>query len=254
MKASFRVWLCLCVHALSRPIHSYLNGSELGYSPEFYGNPDLTWEKQKTFDVGVDFRLFDRVYGSFEYFYRRTDDMLFKRPVAYSTAGRPYNWENLGAMKNTGIEFEVNVDIFNQPDLKWTVSLVDLTTRTASWHCPKKTVKMVSLPVRSTCAKVRAALNTILICMPAWTKRKCHVVHGWDKRERGKWQAVLPPHHLCRRNHATSLENLHCPISTVVWALLSLTRNWPFYSNGFSNWWLCLWLFLSVRHELPHST
>ena len=38
------------------------NGSELGYSPEFYGNPDLTWEKQKTFDVGVDFRLFDRVY------------------------------------------------------------------------------------------------------------------------------------------------------------------------------------------------
>mgnify|MGYP000016640279 FL=1 len=44
------------------------NGSELGYSPEFYGNPDLTWEKQKTFDVGVDFRLFDRVYGSFEYF------------------------------------------------------------------------------------------------------------------------------------------------------------------------------------------
>ena len=106
------------------------NGSELGYSPEFYGNPDLTWEKQKTFDVGVDFRLFDRVYGSFEYFYRRTDDMLFKRPVAFSTAGRPYNWENLGAMKNTGIEFEVNVDIFNQSDLKWTVSLVAPTTRT----------------------------------------------------------------------------------------------------------------------------
>ena len=80
--------------------------------------------KAENFDVGVDFRLFDRVYGSFEYFYRRTDDMLFKRPVAFSTAGRPYNWENLGAMKNTGIEFDVNVDIFNQPDLKWTVSLV----------------------------------------------------------------------------------------------------------------------------------
>lgn len=88
--------------------------------------------KQKTFDVGVDFRLFDRVYGSFEYFYRRTDDMLFKRPVAFSTAGRPYNWENLGAMKNTGIEFDVNVDIFNQPDLKWTVSLVGSHYKTAS--------------------------------------------------------------------------------------------------------------------------
>ena len=100
------------------------NGSELGYSPIFYGNPDLTWEKQNTFDVGVDFRLFDRLYGSFEYFYRRTDDMLFQRPVAFSTAGRPYNWENLGAMKNAGIEFDLNVDIFNRPDLKWTVSVV----------------------------------------------------------------------------------------------------------------------------------
>lgn len=81
-------------------------------------------------------------------------------------------------MKNTGIEFEVNVDIFNQPDLKWTVSLVGSHYKNRIVTLPEETVKMVSLPVRSTCAKVRAALNTILICMPAWTKRKCHVVHG----------------------------------------------------------------------------
>ena len=61
--------------------------------------------------LGVDFRLFDRVYGSFEYFYRRTDDMLFKRPVAFSTAGRPYNLGKPGCDENTGIEFDVNVDI-----------------------------------------------------------------------------------------------------------------------------------------------
>lgn len=99
------------------------DGSALGYTIAFYGNPDLTWEKQKTFDVGLDFRLWDRLYGNVDYFIRRTDDMLFQRPLATS-AGRPYNWENIGSMNNSGVEFEVNVDIFKRDDLRWTVSLV----------------------------------------------------------------------------------------------------------------------------------
>lgn len=100
------------------------DGSSLGYTYAFYGNPDLTWEKQKTVDVGLDFRLFDRVYGSVEYFNRRTDDMLFQRPLPYSTAGRPYNWENIGSMENNGVEFELNVDILKNSDFNWTVTLV----------------------------------------------------------------------------------------------------------------------------------
>jgi TonB-linked SusC/RagA family outer membrane protein len=99
------------------------DGSSLGYTPVFYGNPDLTWEKQKTWDAGIDFRLWDRVYGSVEYFYRKTDDMLFKKTLSTS-AGRPYNWENLGAMSNQGVEFEINVDIMKRKDLRWTVSLL----------------------------------------------------------------------------------------------------------------------------------
>lgn len=99
------------------------DGSSLGYSPVFYGNPDLTWEKQKTIDVGLDFRLWDRFYGSVEYFNRKTDDMLFQKTLNIS-AGRPYNWENLGAMRNQGIEFDLNVDIFKKKDFQWTVSIV----------------------------------------------------------------------------------------------------------------------------------
>ena len=99
-------------------------GSELATSPSFFGNPDLTWEKQKTVDIGLDFRFIDRIYGSVEYFYRKTDDMLFQRPLAESTAGRPYNWENIGAMMNTGVEFEINADILKKKDLRWTVGLV----------------------------------------------------------------------------------------------------------------------------------
>ena len=59
-----------------------------------------------------------------DYFYRKTDDMLFQRPLAFSTAGRPYNWENIGSMRNEGVEFELNVDIFKKRDFQWTVSIV----------------------------------------------------------------------------------------------------------------------------------
>ncbi len=100
------------------------DGSQLGYSPSFYGNPDLTWEKQNTVDVGLDFSILDRIHGSVEYFIRDTKDMIFQRPLAFSTAGRPYNWENIGAMRNNGVEFEVNFDIFKRQDLRWTISLV----------------------------------------------------------------------------------------------------------------------------------
>lgn len=44
-------------------------------------------------------------------------------------------------MKNTGIEFEVNVDIFNQPDLKWTVSLVGSHYKNRIVTLPEETVK-----------------------------------------------------------------------------------------------------------------
>lgn len=99
------------------------DGSNLSTSQAFYGNPDLTWEKQKTFDVGVDFNFWGRFYGNIDYFYRRTDDMLFRRAKSIS-GGRPYNWENVGDMQNQGIEFELNVDAIKRKNVQLTVSLV----------------------------------------------------------------------------------------------------------------------------------
>lgn len=99
------------------------DGTSLSITQAFYGNPDLTWEKQKTFDVGVDFNLWGRFYGNIDYFYRRTDDMLFQRSKAISS-GRPYNWENIGDMQNQGIEFELNVDAVKRKNVQLTLSLV----------------------------------------------------------------------------------------------------------------------------------
>ncbi|MBQ9660351.1 MAG: SusC/RagA family TonB-linked outer membrane protein [Bacteroidales bacterium] len=100
------------------------DGSALGYSYSYYGNPEISWEKQNTFDVGVDFSFLGRIRGNVDYFIRYTDDMLFQRPLAYSTGGRPYKWENIGAMQNSGIEFELNFDLIKNRDLRWTLSLI----------------------------------------------------------------------------------------------------------------------------------
>ncbi len=110
------------------PIHDQYSvgwdGSKLFLSLEYYGNPNISWEKQNTFDTGVDFSFLGRIRGSFDYFIRYTDDMLFQRPLAYSTAARPYNWENIGAMRNSGIEFDLNFDIVKNRDLRWTLSFI----------------------------------------------------------------------------------------------------------------------------------
>ncbi len=113
------------------------DGSQLSTNIGFYGNPDLTWEKQATLDLGVDFRLFDRLYGSINYFERVTDDMLFQVPQPTST-GRPYNWENIGSMKNSGLEIDINYDVFKTKDLRWTVSLVGATYKNVLLTLPEK--------------------------------------------------------------------------------------------------------------------
>ncbi|MBQ9399596.1 MAG: TonB-dependent receptor [Bacteroidales bacterium] len=100
------------------------DGAALGYSYSYYGNPDLSWEKQKTLDFGLDFGFLNRIRGTVDYFIRRTDDMLFQRPLAFSTGGRPYNWENIGAMENRGIEFDFSFDILKNKDITWTVSIL----------------------------------------------------------------------------------------------------------------------------------
>lgn len=99
------------------------DGSQHSLSYAYYANPDLTWEKQNTIDIGLDFKLFDRFYGSIDWFNRATKDMLFKKTLPFSS-GREYQWMNIGEMRNTGLEIELNVDIFNKKDLKWTVTLV----------------------------------------------------------------------------------------------------------------------------------
>ena len=72
------------------------------------GNENITWETNTNFNVGAEFDLFKgRLSGSFEYFYRKTTDMLFAFPVAPSMGYSSY-YANIGDMRNSGIELNLN--------------------------------------------------------------------------------------------------------------------------------------------------
>ena len=79
----------------------------------YKGNPDLTWETSTSYNIGVDFVLFDNTLnGTIEYFGRKSDDMLYNRPTAGSL-GYTAIPMNVGSMTNSGVEIDLNYQILN---------------------------------------------------------------------------------------------------------------------------------------------
>lgn len=96
------------------------NGSN-GMIPSQPENPNLSWEKNKTWNVGVDFGFFgNRLSGSVEYYNRLTDDMLLNKRVP-ETSGFTNNFMNIGSLKNEGIEVQLEGEIISTKDWNWVV-------------------------------------------------------------------------------------------------------------------------------------
>ena len=57
---------------------------EKGYVWSYKGNPNLTWERTSTIDLGLEFSIGKYLDVEFDYFYKKTDNMLFPRYVAPS--------------------------------------------------------------------------------------------------------------------------------------------------------------------------
>ncbi|MEG1188298.1 MAG: TonB-dependent receptor [Bacteroidales bacterium] len=89
----------------------------------FRGNPKISWEKSNNFNIGTEFRLWNRLSGGIEYFYKQTWDMLYAKPLPPSYGKPTTLWENTMKMYNSGIEAELSYDIFARKSFRWNVSL-----------------------------------------------------------------------------------------------------------------------------------
>jgi outer membrane receptor protein involved in Fe transport len=80
------------------------NQSGIIQSQTSFLNPNLTWEINTQTDVGVEFSLFrNRLYGSLEYYYRISDQLLYAVPQALSSGALTVN-QNTATMFNAGFE------------------------------------------------------------------------------------------------------------------------------------------------------
>ena len=98
------------------------NEGKIAVSFNTKGNEKITWETNTNINAGVDFELFGRkLTGSAEYFYRKTSDMLFWFSVPQSLGYNGY-YDNIGDMRNAGVEFSLNYNIVNTEHFAWSVN------------------------------------------------------------------------------------------------------------------------------------
>ncbi len=101
-------------------VAGYNYGGTPGMVPTSISNPNLTWEVSKKFDIGFDLSFINRFHLTFDYYNEKTEDALFQVPLSMTT-GIAQTYQNIGAIKNQGIELSVNASILQDTELKWNV-------------------------------------------------------------------------------------------------------------------------------------
>ena len=91
-----------------------------GMLPSSPENQELSWEKNETWNVGVDFGFFGRLRGSIDVYDRVTKDMLLNKSVP-QTSGFSSNFMNTGKMRNRGVEFQIDGDVIATKDILWNI-------------------------------------------------------------------------------------------------------------------------------------
>lgn len=114
---------------LVRTIYAFTDQPAVGYRPGVLPNPDLTWEKTKQLDVGLEFALFNgRLSGSVDYYRANTEDLLMERQLP-PTTGYSSIVQNIGATRNTGLEVALSAVLVERPELRWSTDLTWSTNK-----------------------------------------------------------------------------------------------------------------------------
>jgi TonB-linked SusC/RagA family outer membrane protein len=90
-------------------------------TPSAAPNGNLSWEKNKKFNAGVDFNVFNTVELSLEYYYDDLSDIITSREIPTET-GFSTMQLNAASMYNKGFELTTRIKWFQKGKFKWTSS------------------------------------------------------------------------------------------------------------------------------------
>jgi len=142
------------------------------YSPTI-ANANLTWEKSKTYDIGVDFSVLGgRINISADYYHTKTSDILMKRDMPTSVFGTDaVMWQNIAATKNKGIELTLNTVNLKTKDFEWSSTLT----------FSKDNEEITSLVDGRNIIAKEDTKHSLLIGKP--------IKSWWDLKKTGIWQS-----------------------------------------------------------------
>jgi TonB-linked SusC/RagA family outer membrane protein len=98
-------------------VGSYMGAT--GLQPTQLANNALGWEEASEVNVGLDFELLQgRIFGAVDVYQKDNNNLLFGRPLPLDS-GFGSITENIGSVRNTGVEFEINSVNLNTRGFQW---------------------------------------------------------------------------------------------------------------------------------------
>ena len=118
-KLDYYAYLPIYTQGLENAQYLFGNNYVPTFRPEEY-DANIKWETTTTYNVGLDFGLYkDRIYGSFEYYIRQTEDLLNRIPIPAGTNLSNFVTTNVGNLENRGVELSLNFVPVQTKDLIW---------------------------------------------------------------------------------------------------------------------------------------
>lgn len=105
------------------PLYSFGSNynQQPGSAPANVGDPNLTWELNKPFNVGIDVSFFkNRLSLTADYYVRKSENLLLAVPLS-RTSGFGSATRNIGAMKNSGLELTISAVPVQTRDFRWDI-------------------------------------------------------------------------------------------------------------------------------------
>ena len=95
----------------------------IGNVPNNLPNPNLHWERTTEYNLGLDFGLLkSRISGSVELYNRLTNDIILPKSIP-TTQGYSSITDNVGSVRNQGVELTLNTVNIKTNDFRWSTTL-----------------------------------------------------------------------------------------------------------------------------------
>ncbi|MFN7099268.1 MAG: SusC/RagA family TonB-linked outer membrane protein [Flavobacterium sp.] len=101
--------------------YDYNNPNTLsnGFIPTSLGNPELTWERTRELNFGLDFGFANnRISGSVDVYDRLSEDLLFQQALPLEM-GIPIITSNVGSVSNKGVEIALSTKNIQTKNVTW---------------------------------------------------------------------------------------------------------------------------------------